>query len=521
MYRKFSELTPSEQIHFNDLVRFMKETWNEDIKNKLKVVQKFRLDPNDPVVFDFLTDVYVPEPRPDLFYDEPAPTLPVQTVNAPPPTLPVVPTASQPTAQTKKRKMTYANSEDLIIIQNRLLHAISNLTLNERRLILFLSPIVRKGSDILDEKGREVFRVEFSDFANEYGLNSKNSVYKILRETSDSIINKGFFYWHIKKNQRKSRVGLSWLTKCEYQENSGFLEIILSDEVIEMLTVFNESTGNYWTKYQKDWITRLGTYGIIMLELVLSSFDKNVKGYYTIEHLREKFNCSDRYPMFSDFKIWVIDKAVKEIEKNTPLKISYEKHKAGRAVIGLSFSYVDTSIKSVKEKTKNSDDKTKENNPFVNFKMSQKQLSMFATKIKKASGQDVDEIIKELSNVHLQSKHIDFLKVLDFVPSDWYTQEEAKSHPTAQQIAQEKLKAKQKAKEQAELEQAQLRQDYEVLLANAEEFVLANQKRLGFGIEKMYFEQGDYQSIVRIWERYLLDKRDRKGFAMVDEILAR
>lgn len=520
MNRKFSELTPSEQIHFNDLVRFMKETWNEDIKNKLKVVQKFRLDPNDPVVFDFLTDVYVPEPRPDLFYDEPAPTLPVQVAEPPPPTLPVVPTASQPTVKTKKREMTYANSEDLIIIQNRLLHAISNLTLNERRLILFLSPIVRKGSDILDEKGREVFRVDFSDFANEYGLNSKNSVYKILRETSDSIINKGFFYWHIKKNQRKSRVGLSWLTKCEYQENSGFLEIILSDEVIEMLTVFDESTGNYWTKYQKDWITRLGTYGIIMLELVLSSFDKNVKGYYTIEHLREKFNCSDRYPMFSDFKIWVIDKAVKEIEKNTPIKISYEKHKAGRAVIGLSFSYTDTSIKSVKNKEKN-DDKPKENNPFTNFKMSQKQLGMFASKIKKATGQDIDEIISELCNVHLQSKHIDFLKVLDFVPSDWYSDDEIKDHPTPQQIDEQKKQAKQAKANQEKLDQAQLEQDFDKLLANAEEFVLANQKRLGFGIEKMYFEQGNYQGVMRAWEHYLLDKRDRKGFAMVDEILAR
>ncbi|MFL1732986.1 replication initiation protein [Moraxella oculi] len=471
-------------------------------------------------MFDFLTDVYVPEPRPDLFYDEPAPTLPVQVAEPPPLTLPVVPTASQPTVKTKKREMTYANSEDLIIIQNRLLHAISNLTLNERRLILFLSPIVRKGSDILDEKGREVFRVDFSDFANEYGLNSKNSVYKILRETSDSIINKGFFYWHIKKNQRKSRVGLSWLTKCEYQENSGFLEIILSDEVIEMLTVFDESTGNYWTKYQKDWITRLGTYGIIMLELVLSSFDKNVKGYYTIEHLREKFNCSDRYPMFSDFKIWVIDKAVKEIEKNTPIKISYEKHKAGRAVIGLSFSYTDTSIKSVKNKEKN-DDKPKENNPFTNFKMTPKQLAVFGAKIAKKIDKDIEIVIDEMSNVHFQGQYVEYLKLLDFVPSDWYTEDEIKDHPTAEQIAQAKKKAKQEAERQEELEQAQLKQDYETLLANAEEFVLANQKRLGFGIEKMYFNKGDYQSVVRSWEHYLLDKQDRKGFAMLNEILSR
>lgn len=520
MSRKFSELTPSEQIHFNDLVKFMKETWNEDIKNKLKVVQKFRLDLNDPVVFDFLTDVYVPEPRPDLLYDELASTLPVQVVEPPPPTLPVVPTASQPTAKTKKREMTYANSEDLIIIQNRLLHAISHLTLNERRLILFLSPIVRQGSNIRDEYGREVFFVEFSDFANEYNLKA-GSIYKTLKETAESVTNKAFFFWNIGKNQRKSKVGLSWFIRCEYKEKSGYLEIVLSDEVIEMLTIFDANTGNYWTQYQKEWVINLGTYGIIMLELVLSSFEREFKGHYTVEHLREKFNCVDNYSIFGDFKRFVIDKAIKEVEQHTPIKIEYQTHKTGRAVTGLTFSYIDTSIKTIKDKEKNNE-KSKGNDPFVNFKMSQKQLSMFATKIKKATGQDIDEIISELCNVHLQSKHIDFLKVLDFVPSDWYTENEMKDHLTAEQIAKAKSDAKAQEQEQKEQRQQQLKEDMVKLLDNAQMFVEANLARVSkTGIERLYLEQGDYIGIVRMWERYLLDKKSRNGFAMLNEILAR
>lgn len=77
--------------------------------------------------------------------------------------------------------------------------------------------------------------------------------------------------------------------------------------------------------------------------------------------------------------------------------------------------------------------------------MTQKQLSLFATKIKKASGQDVEEVMAELSNVHLQVKYVDFLKSLDFVPSAWYSDDEAKNHPTAEQIAQEQ-EAERKAK---------------------------------------------------------------------------
>lgn len=43
----------------------------------------------------------------------------------------------------------------------------------------------------------------------------------------------------------------------------------------------------------------------------------------------------------------------------------------------------------------------KDNSPFINFKMTQKRLSAFAAKIRKASGQNIEEIIAELSNPHL------------------------------------------------------------------------------------------------------------------------
>lgn len=157
--------------------------------------------------------------------------------------------------------------------------------------------------------------------------------------------------------------------------------------------------------------------------------------------------------------------------------------------------------------------------------MTPKQLAVFGAKIAKKIDKDIEIVIDEISNVYLQAQYVEYLKLLDFVPSDWYTQDEIKDHPTAEQIAQAKKKAKQETKRQEELEQAQLkaqlRQDYETLLANAEEFVLANQKRIGIGIEKMYFEKGDYQGVIRIWERYLLSERDRKGFALLDEILSR
>lgn len=528
MTRKFSELTPSEQAHFQGMADFMKETWNEDINVKLSVVKKFDLDIKDPVVFEFLTDVHVSEPAPrsrtDFPHDKALSTSPSQIAEPLPPTPPATTTTVQPVGKSKKREMTYANSEDLIIIQNRLLHAISHLTLNERRLILFLSPIIRKQLSINPNNKKFIIRVE--DFMSEYKLKG-GGYYPELEKTTISIQRKVIEFWNYGNNGKPiSTVRLGWVTKGEYFKDEGCIELQFHDDVIEMLTVFDANTGNFWSQYKKEWITKLGTYGIIMLELVLSSFELNLpenkdrtNGYYTVEHLREKFDCVDDYPRFSNFKRYVIDKAIQEIHANTPLKISYEIIKVGRVAKGIRFSYIDASInvKAVKGASKDDNNTPKENNPFINFKMSQKQLSMFAAKIKKATGQDIDEIVSELCNVHLQGRHVDFLKVLDFVPSDWYSNDEIKDHPNAEKIQ----KIKQEQLSDCKAEQARLRRDFELLLANAKEFVLANQKRIGIGVEKMYFDKGDYHSIVSLWELYLLDKNQRRMFAMIDEILER
>lgn len=377
MARKFSELTQSEQIHFNSLVDFMRESWNEDIRNKLKVVDKFHLDVNDPIVIDFLAGEYTPpappsmpikddlppplKPRPP--HENPDlldPPIPIEnffkkrTETVQEPSLPVVALAQQ-IEKTTKREMTYANSENLIVFQNRLLHGISHLTLNERRLILFLSPIIRKETYINPNKVE--FFINIQQFASAYNLKG-NSVYEELRKATISIQEKTITLWDYTQNSksivRNVESRLNWVTKTTFFEHDTEILLRLDKEMVEMLTIFDKATGNFWTQYQKEWIVNLGAYGIIMLEMILSS--KETSGYYTIEHLREKFDCVESYKKFSDFKLYVIDKSIKEVEQHTPIRITYEINKIGKNVKGIKFSYIDSSVQSLENKEKNIDD---------------------------------------------------------------------------------------------------------------------------------------------------------------------
>lgn len=407
------------------------------------------------------------------------------------------------------------HDDDLIIVQNRLLHAISRLSLNERRLILFLSVIVRL-ERIKDPHKREFF-VRAVDFAKEYDLGTK-SIYRTFASIAKSIQFKPFFYWSFEDNSY-NEWGSAWFTDCGYLKEQGGIKVRLSDTVLQMLTVFNQL--NPFTKYQKEWITKLGVYGIILLELAVCRLNElrtdRCVLTFTVEYLREKFDCVSNYARFDDFRSRVIDKAIKDVHTHTPLKISYEK--SGRGVKTSHMTFVVENY-MVHEPSAQGQGVIFNHDPFVNFKMTKKQLSVFAGKIKQQTGQEFDEVMFELSNVHLQGKYVEFLKELEFVPSRWYTKDEIKLHPTTSQITKLKIQAELKAKTENDKKSATLKEEFEILLENAQTLVQANLDKVGKrGVGRMYLKDENYVAIVKLWENDLLDEKRRETFLGIDEIL--
>lgn len=374
MAKKLSELDHNNRIYFEALMDFMNETWQNDFKQRLKVAQKFGLDLTDDEVLELLA------PMPNLSDGTANPlTITKRSVKTEPQ---IAENHAVTTKQTQQATKIYG--EQWIVIQNRLLNAISHLDLNERRLIMFLSPIVRKAVDINPKE--RIFKAQVIDFVNQYGIKSKK-YYGEFEKIADSILDKVFFFWEDYKKTRV-KVGVNWVSECRYLENEGTLEIKLDDRVIEMLTIFDKN--NPFTKYQREMIINLGGYGIILFELIASCMHQEHKQKaYTIEYLREKFNCVETYPTFYDFKRYVLDKAVKDIEKHTPYHIKYTQKKDKRTVTEIVFSFEDTIIKgSQDKKQKGVGERDPNTIDWVNGAtdneiklLSQKQADYFASKL--------------------------------------------------------------------------------------------------------------------------------------------
>ena len=327
MAKDLSELDHSNKMYFEILMDIMNETWQDDLIQRFKIVQKFGAKLTDEEVLRLIAPVPLPEPMP--------PNLPTQVAK------------NNVIDNEHLQKATKIYGENWIVLQNRLLNAISDLDLNERRLVMFLSPLVRKAVDI--DPNRRTFTVRVQDFQAEYGIKSKR-YYEELENICVSLTNKSYIFWDFHQNLKvKSRVQVSWFTKTVYQDNQGEILIDLHNDVVEMLTVFDKA--NPFTKYERQMIVNLGNYGIILFELIASCMHQQHKQKsYTVEYLREKFNCIDNYKKLADFKIWVIDKAIKDIEKHTPYRIIYTQNKKGRVVTEIVFNFKDISKKIAKNK---------------------------------------------------------------------------------------------------------------------------------------------------------------------------
>lgn len=239
----------------------------------------------------------------------------------------------------------YIYGQSWIVLQNRLLHAINNLTLNERRLILYLSPMVRTDVEQFPSKIERTFTVHAADFAEHFDMDKSNA-YRVLSSTADSILTKAFWFWDFESNRKNpNRRGSSWVDNCVYRNDEGAIEIRLSSLVVEMLTVFDKQ--NPFTKYKKDWIVHLGRYGIDLFEIMISAaYRREQSVTHTLEYLREKFDCVDKYPQFSELKRNVLMPAIKDIQKSTPYSIEIVPIREGRTIKKICFNFSNNSTQA-------------------------------------------------------------------------------------------------------------------------------------------------------------------------------
>ncbi|OAV74514.1 RepB family protein [Bacteroidales bacterium Barb7] len=216
------------------------------------------------------------------------------------------------------------------VIANDVIKGKQEMTLQEARILRLLITQVAK-----EDKDLKTYECKIKDLAKFLNVDGSN-IYREIKSICDSLA------------QRVVRVGtgnprnpwqtFSWLQLAKYDGN-GTITLMLSEQIKPFVLDLDK----YFTQYQLVNVLDMNSfYAIRLYELIKSEEYKaefgNEYQEYTIDFLREFFCCEKKYSLFSNFKMRVLDIAIKEINEKSDLEIRYTDYiKDGRKVVAIRF----------------------------------------------------------------------------------------------------------------------------------------------------------------------------------------
>lgn len=256
--------------------------------------------------------------------------------------------------------------DDLVVKDNVLINASYNLEVTEQRLILLAIITAREiKQGIKSDSKLEIFA---QDYAQKFNV-SNDAAYKALKSAVINLFERQFSFKEIEKNGEIGTVKSRWVSRIKYLDDSGILQITFAPDVIPFITRLEEQ----FTSYKLKQVAQLKSkYAIRLYEILIAWKEVKKTPRIAIEDLRNSLGVENsEYLRMSDFKIRVLDSAVKQINKFTDVSVTYEQFKRGKEIIAFQFQF------KIKENIENL--KPTFTDSF--FKMTEAQLNMFSSKL--------------------------------------------------------------------------------------------------------------------------------------------
>lgn len=209
---------------------------------------------------------------------------------------------------------------------NKLIEASHTLTLNEKRLVLAAASLLDPRKP-LPKDGYLTIRAD--SFANVFGLDVRHA-YEALDDAASRLFERDIRRYSKGKVVERMR----WVFHVKYKEGQGCVELGFSPTVLPHLTMLNRE----FTSYQLKQIGSLSSFYAIRLYELMSQFLKLSQRECTLDQLRQMLDLGDKYPNVKDMRRWVLDPALKELNASTDLTVMAEPRRAGRKIVGFSFT---------------------------------------------------------------------------------------------------------------------------------------------------------------------------------------
>ena len=366
---------------------------------------------------------------------------------------------------------------NLIVKDNALIEASHRLGEVEQRLVLLAILKGRKYCDSVEQlRGKELI-IHADDYITKFG-GTQQGAYKALKQAVMGLYRAEWGYKYL-TNKGEQRVRYERFTQsADYGQGEGTVSFRFADAIIPMLVELERN----FTTYEIKQVAELSSsYAMRLYEFFMQHLDKKAgKGWLDIslDDLRFRFGLlPTEYKTMSNFKAYVLDFSLKQINTKTDLSATYTQRKQGRAIVGFRFEFerkTNAKPKKTKEKTANID----LNN------LTDQERDIIAQK--NAYADSIGATAEHRQNLINQAlkQHQDAIQ--------------------AEQEAKQRKKAKRQAQKACEKEQLELaRKQYEQILAsdtliNAYIANNINPQKMRASLQKMRYEQGDFRGVFEL-----------------------
>ena len=237
---------------------------------------------------------------------------------------------------------------DLIVKDNALMNASYNLDLVEQRLILLAILEARESGKGIN--ANDPLTVHAESYINQFGV-ARQTAYQALKDACKDLFARQFSYQE-KRERGRANITSRWVSQIAYIDETATVEVIFAPAVVPLITRLEEQ----FTQYDIEQISGLSSaYAVRLYELLICWRSTGKTPVIELAEFRKRLGVlNDEYTRSDNFKKWIIENPIKQINEHTDITASYEQHKKGRVITGFSFKFKQKK-KTEPETPKNSD----------------------------------------------------------------------------------------------------------------------------------------------------------------------
>lgn len=209
---------------------------------------------------------------------------------------------------------------------NQLIESSYTLTLQEKRLILFAASKIDSKNEAPAEG---LVSVTAEGFAAVFGIELRHA-YGVLAEAVERLWDR-----QLRRYEKGVEVeSTRWIWNKKYVEGEGRVELYFAPKLLPHLTQLNRE----FTGYQLKHISQLNSFYAFRIYELMVQHKKFGGRDFELSKLRELLELQTKYPSVKDFRKYVLEPSVAEINEHTDLMLTMEPIRKGRTIAGFSFN---------------------------------------------------------------------------------------------------------------------------------------------------------------------------------------